>query len=79
MLRSVSVYQILKAVTFDVIHNDDEAVILIDHIDDARQVGMVELFEHFRLCHKVLADNSRIISAVLADFFYSPGLVCTLI
>ena len=71
--------QALQAFALDIIHDNQEAVITINHIDNAGQMGMVQLFQHLRLCHQALVNRGKVSGAILADLFDCPGFVGALI
>ena len=78
-LRSARVQKVLQASSLDVVHYDDEAVICIYNIYDARQVGVMKFLEHLGLRDQSLAHHLLIVSAVLAHFLNGPRLVGALI
>ena len=78
-LRTARVEKILQALSFYIVHDNNETVICIYNIDDAGEIGVVKLLEHFCLCNQPLAHHFLIVSAILAHFFDRPGLIGALI
>ena len=71
--------KVLKTRSLDIVHDDQEAVLLIDDIDNTGQVGMIQALEQVRLGDQPPRDGLCTGSAGLADLLDGPGLVGPLI
>ena len=68
--------RLVQGVALDVIHDDEEASVAVDNIDNTGQIRVIEALQQFRFHDKVLLYDLIILNAVLADLLDRPDLVC---
>ena len=78
-LRAELLQGLAQRVALDVVHDDDEGFVRVDDIDDAGEVGVIELFENVGLGHQALLHRLKVQDAVLANFLDGPLLVGLLV
>ena len=78
-LRTPALQDTLEALSLNIIHDDQEAVLRVDHVDNARQVRVAQAFEHIRLDHESLLHGLEIAHAVLPNLLDRPRFIGALI
>ena len=79
ILRSAVLQHTQQILSLYIVHDYDIAVIVLHNVDDADNVGMIELFQHFNFGYKALVYDHVIRAAVLSDLFNRPCFICPLV
>ena len=72
LLGALLLQNAVEGLSLDIVHNNEKGSVPVNHVNDAGQIGMVQLFQKIRLSDQPLLYHLKILNAVLPHLFDSP-------